>query len=565
MYNNKKELIDTIYHVQEIVNHLDIAIWSADVLQKKITFFSNTVRDIYEIESGDINFNTWKTFIHPDDFEDVLARQSVLEQGKALNHSYRIVATSGTVKWVKDQTVPIHDSAGNLVALLGAITDISETQSLYKKLGKMSYYNETTHLPNRSYGKKVLAKWIIEHQDSHTDFAVMCLDLDGFKRINDTFGQDIGDSVLKEFAHKLTLIVEPFGLTFHLGGDEFLILIEHQVHRYRYQEIAQQIIDKIEVPLIVDEYEFYLTASIGLSMFPEDGTDELTLKKNANIALNLAKELGKNNYQTYSSTMNIEMVRLYQFEGDLRKSIDKNELYLEYQPRIDTKTRRVNGAEALIRWKHSSLGIVSPGEFIPLAEKTGIIKPISDFVIKTVCEQIQQWKKAGLPFEYISINVSPTSFLRNDFISQFAEQLKKYQVPASMIEIEITEGILLYPTEVVDHQIKELIEMGTRIALDDFGTGHSSIHYLKRYPFSTIKIDRGFIKNLSENREDAVIVKSIIDMAKGLMKTVVAEGVETLEQYLLLKKYGCDEIQGYFFSRPIPPPKTEWYINDIHS
>lgn len=562
MFTNNQEVID-IHYLQQIVNHLDMAIWSADPLSQKVTFFSKAIRDLYEVEAEDIHFNTWKNFIHPDDLKDVLKRQDVLEQGNKLTHTYRIITASGNLKWVKDQTVPLLDKDGRLAALLGAITDITETHTLHEKLERMSYYNETTQLPNRFYSRKELSQWLSNYSGNGSHFGLMALDLDGFKRINDTFGQELADDVLKEFARKLTHIVGEDGIVFHLSGDEFLILLNPKERRSCYHEMAQHLINKIETPLLVQDYEFYLTASIGLSLFPEDGADELTLVKNANIALSLAKELGKNNYQTYSPRMNIEMVRLFQFESDLRKAIEKNELYLEYQPRIDAETKRVNGAEALIRWKHPKLGIVSPGEFIPLAEKTGIIKPISDFVIQTVCMQINQWRKVKLPLHYISINVSPMNFFRNDFIEQFACQLKKYDIPAHMIEIEITEGVLLYPSEAVENQIKSLREMGSPIALDDYGTGHSSIHYLKKYPFNTIKIDRVFIRNITDSNEDAVIVKSIIDMAKGLKKIVVAEGVETLEQYLLLKKYGCDEIQGYHFSRPVAAMKIEQYINDV--
>lgn len=561
---SKKDLIYNINRIKEIANYFDIALWATEGYADKNIFFSKALRDLYELESQNIDFNLWKTCIHPDDLDDVLIKQKNLSQGKKLIYTYRIITTSGTVKWVKDQTLPFQDNNGYVIALLGTVTDVSETQKLYKTLKKKSFYNEITDMPNRSYGRKKLASWIDEHHMVQEHFAIMTLDLDGFKRINDAFGQEIADEVLKKFAHKVKLLVGQCGLVFHLGGDEFLILINSKEEPDDYNKIAQQLIKKIEIPLLVNQYEFYLTASIGLSVFPKDGRDRLTLVKNANIALNLAKKLGKNNYQSYSSSMHIEMKSLFNLELDLRKAIDNEELFLEYQPRVSAKTKQVNSVEALIRWKHSNLGLVSPAEFIPLAEKTGIINSITDYVIKTVCKQIQQWKEIKIPIQYISINVSPMSFLRNDFIERFTKQLKKHSISGSMIELEITEGILLYPSEVVDNQINDLNAMGTRIALDDYGTGYSSVHYIKRYPFNTIKIDRTFIQNIIKHKADAVIVKSIIDMAKGLMKTVVAEGVETSEQYYLLKNYGCDEIQGYYFSRPISAIDTEKYIKNSH-
>ncbi|HEX7065440.1 MAG TPA: EAL domain-containing protein [Bacillales bacterium] len=548
----ERTFTETIKKMRNIINHLDIAIWAIDVQRDKVDFCSNAVRDLYGIGPEDIQTDTWKTLIHPEDLDEALVRQKKLLNGETIRHSYRIITPIGKVKWVKDHTIPIRDSRGNLVSLVGFVADISETKTLQDKLQQMAYYDELTQLPNRYYGRETIKEWIAKHQDENNIFALFYLNLDGLNRVNDAFGHEIGDQALRRTSEKLINVVEKNDVVCRIGGDEFIALIRREEKLDDYYQMAQKLIDVTQQPVNIEGYDIYVTTSLGISIFPLDSKNYPDLMKNARNALSRAKGYGKANYQVYSPQMNIESFKLFQLETDLRKAVDNQELYLEYQPRIHVRKQRALGAEALIRWNHPTWGVVSPAEFIPLAEEnSGINQKISEFVVQTACEQIKKWKKERTPFSFLSLNLSAKSFLKDNLVDQMEAYMNLYGVSPEFIELEITETSLLQPAEVVDNQLGRLKEMGVRIALDDYGTGYSSIHYLRKYPVDTIKIDRSFVQKITGHEEDAVIVKSIIDLAKGLRKKVVAEGVETREQFDLLKKYRCDEIQGYLFSKSI--------------
>ncbi|WP_368077925.1 putative bifunctional diguanylate cyclase/phosphodiesterase [Bacillus sp. NTK074B] len=316
-----------------------------------------------------------------------------------------------------------------------------------------------------------------------------------------------------------------------------------------------------EEPFFINGYELYVTASIGMTLYPIDGEDPETLMARADTALYRAKEMGKNNFQIYTPSMNIESFKVFQLEKDLRKAIKKDELLLHYQPKVDGRTGRLIGAEALIRWQHPEWGLISPHEFIPIAEENGLIIPITDWVIQTVCEKLREWESLQVPLIPISINMSPKRFLRNDWVETILNIIKETGVSPSLLDLEITESVLIQNEETFISSIERLKEIGIRFSLDDFGTGFSSLLYLKKFNVDTVKIDRSFIRDYL-NESDAEITKSIIRMAHGLRLTVVAEGVETKEQRMFLIEQECDMIQGYLFSKPVPPEDFQGFLLD---
>lgn len=454
-----------------------------------------------------------------------------------IQESYEIITTKDKEPFqFHSKHIPIMEEN----RLQGIITIVHQT-----------FLDGVTRVPNRQFGETEIKKWIESCQMESQTFAILYFNIDGFNRINSTFGYIVGDKVLKEVAQKVAILTREHGVLFRVDGDEFSVLIKQQEKITDYETLAQKVIDITKIPLYIEGYEIYFTLSVGISIFPRDGQTSVEIIKSARIALNRARELGKNKYITYSPSINMESFKTFQLESELRKAIVNRELYLDYQPRFNAITQEVCGAEALIRWKHPILGIISPGEFIPIAENSEVIQHISDYVIETVCKQIKEWKKNGVPCTPISINVSAVNFLKDNLADQIHTHLHTFGLSTSSIEIEITERALLQSFKIVEAQFARLINTGIKISLDDYGTGYSSIHYLREFPIDTIKIDRSFVQNIVQNRDDKVIVKSIIELAKGLHKTVIIEGVETKEQYEVVKKFGCCEIQGFLFSKPL--------------
>ncbi|MFS0647229.1 EAL domain-containing protein [Siminovitchia sp. 179-K 8D1 HS] len=419
------------------------------------------------------------------------------------------------------------------------------------KPNKYQQFDYLTGIQGYYYAKKYINQRLsrVNQQDT---FAFLYVNIDELDHVMDVYGLETGEKVAKSIVSHITGLYDDDDIVFRIEENTLGILLKRPVAPNHYISEAKKLINHIETPFNINHHDIHFTATIGGSVFPYDGKDFNTLFKKARIALKQAKELGNGNFQFYLPEMKTESLKKFELEADLLKAIQHGELYVEYQPKIDIHTQMAIGAEALIRWEHPVKGNVSPAEFIPAAEENGkIIQLIDDFVIRTVCRQIRQWKKEQVPFKKISINLSAKSFLKNDLIDRISHYLEEYSVNPSSIEVELTESSLLQSSELIRSQLAKLAEMGISIALDDYGTGFSSIHYLKKYPFHTIKIDRSFIHNIVHSAEDAMIVKFIIELSKGLRKKVIAEGVETSAQYQLLKKYGCNEVQGFLFSRAI--------------
>jgi polar amino acid transport system substrate-binding protein len=421
-------------------------------------------------------------------------------------------------------------------------------------LKQMASQDPLTRLRNRNAFIKDLDTWI---DGNNGMFAAYGLDLDSFQKMNDTLGHRIGNQVLEKTAQRLQKVVDGYGAVYRVGGDEFIALVKMGETIEPYVQLAQQMMDVVRKKLEVEEYEIFITTSVGLCFYPNDGEDPDALFQAVEVALSRAKELGKNNYQIYAPSMKRSMFKTHHLEKELREALKNDGLSIEYQPRIDTNTNKIVGAEALLRWNHPEWGTILPNEFIPLAEEGGLINEIGDWVIWKVCEQIHEWQSRNIEVPTISVNISAKRFLKKGLFETLLRAVSNYHICPSLLEVEITELSLLLLEDLVLEQWKKIQALGIRIALDDFGTGYSSINSLRRFPIDTLKIDRSFIQHLEQNGNDRIIIKALIEMAHAMGTSVVAEGVETKSQLRFLQKCQCDEIQGFLFSKALPSKEIE--------
>jgi diguanylate cyclase (GGDEF)-like protein len=460
-----------------------------------------------------------------------------------------------------------------LRARIRTITRLNRYRRLLESDEKLAYlanYDTLTHLPNRNLLLERLRQALARANRNHQHVTVLALDLDGFQMINDSLGHEAGDQVLCEMAQRLLDAVSSSGATVaRLSGDEFIIMGETNNLFKEINEMAQCLLDTISKPITIESHEMVITASIGMSIFPGDGKEAAILLKNADTALSRAKAAGKNTYQFFTIEMNKVAFERLMLENKLRKVLENEELRLYYQPQIDLKTGKMIGMEALLRWQHPELGIVSPDKFVSVAEDMGLIIPIGEWVLRTACQQNQAWREIGLPPMRISVNVSTRQFQQPHLLLETIKQaLTDSCLNPSYLELEITESILM--KEEGDNNkndvfsiLTELRKMGIQIAVDDFGTGYSSLSYLKRLPVTTLKIDRAFVRDLVTDKDDAAIVKAIIAMAHSLQLIVVAEGIEEKEHLSFLQQWDCEMGQGYLFSRPISTENMTELLHQI--
>jgi diguanylate cyclase (GGDEF)-like protein len=421
-----------------------------------------------------------------------------------------------------------------------------------RRVEYLAYHDSLTALPNRSLFNKLLSQAIRQAQRNDEGLAVAFIDLDRFKQINDTLGHEAGDTLLKEVASRLKACLRDSDTVARLGGDEFVVLLT-QLQQDRYAgTVAQKVITAIAEPFMLLGQEFRVTASIGISTYPADGRDEQTLTKNADIAMYQAKEDGKNKFQFYSEKLNANSLERLTLESSLRHALEREEFQLHYQAKWDIATGQITGMEALLRWQHPDLGMVAPMQFIPVAEATGLIVPIGKWVLHTGCLQNVAWHRQGLPRLNIAVNLTPRQFCDEHLIGDIVAVLKSTGMEASLLEIEIHESLLIRDIEKTLQTLTALKALGVKIAIDDFGTGYSSLSTLQRFPLDTIKIDRSFIRDITAQDANSNLTTAIIAMGRSLSLTVVAQGVETKEQAELLREHACDELQGFYFNKPLP-------------
>ncbi len=423
-------------------------------------------------------------------------------------------------------------------------------------------HDSLTDLPNRNLFMDRLQQAISKAQHHHRLVAVLFLDLDRFRNINDSLGHTAGDQLLQQLGERFRKTIREGDTIARFGSDEFVILLDDFDSDNSLSLVAQKILNSLAMPFEINSHEIFITASIGISISPHDGDDPDTLLRNADIAMCRARELGKNNFQYYSETMTAHVFEHLSLENSLRHALERNEFILHYQPQVDTRSGKIFGVEALLRWQHPELGLVMPNHFISLLEETGLIEPVGIWVLETACKQSRQWHQSGIGFVHMSVNLSSRQFNNRHFIASLQNIIKETQVNPQYLELELTESMLMRNTSSVVTALKNLNNLGVRFAIDDFGTGYSSLSYLRRFPIDTIKIDRSFIRDITYDTDDRAICSAIIGMTQSLSLNVIAEGVETHAQLDILKTKECHYIQGNVFSPAVPAAKMTQMLAD---
>ena len=433
-----------------------------------------------------------------------------------------------------------------------------------EKMRRLAYIDSLTGLPNRQSLDESLEDAIWLAAKEQQSLCIMYIDLDNFKRINDTLGHDFGDQLLKEISEKICHCVQkkssfPDALAhindievFRLGGDEFMILLKCTLHDDEVKVVAQSLVNCISELVSIDDYEVALTPSIGIAMYPRDGANVTELKKHADVAMYYAKSMGRRGYRFYAESLNENAMKFLQIEGCLRNALRNDEFMLHYQPQVCLKNNKIISVEALLRWKSPELGFVTPSDFIPVAEDSGLINELGEWVMRTACFQAKAWLDAGMQDFRVSVNLSSIQFKRASLVNMLKRALSDSGLPASLLEVELTESAVMNDVNQNITRLNQIRDMGVAISIDDFGTGYSSLSYLKKFPINTLKIDRSFITTIDSDPDDAAIVEAIIALASTLKLTVIAEGVETHGQLQTLNRFHCDIIQGFYFSKALP-------------
>lgn len=495
---------------------------------------------------------------------DICPLMDCVEFGKHSAAEHTHFTTGGEPRFVEVLTSPIRNPDGKIIQAIHIQRDITERRKSEEKIRSLAYYDNLTGLPNRSFHRELLARAIIMAKRNSRNMATMFLDLDGFKKINDSMGHDAGDELLRLTAQRLLSSLRGSdgiarvntdesanSVVSRLGGDEFIILLNEIAHQNDAVLVARRILKVFEQPFKLNEKEAYISVSIGISLYPMDGETAEELLKCADIAMYHTKTHGKNGYHFFSSAMNQTAVERLAIENDMHLALQNGDFLLHYQPKVCTQSRQLAGMEALVRWKHPQKGMIPPLDFIGIAEETGMIGPLGEWVLRKACQQNKIWQDLGLKHVPVSVNLSLQQIKNRSIVDVVRKILEETGLASNLLELEITESVAMHNPQKTITIIKELRDMGIRISIDDFGTGYSSLAYLRQLPLDTLKIDRSFVKDSSENPDDAVIVRTIIAMAHSLNLTVIAEGVETEGQYSFLRGLNCDEIQGYLFSRPL--------------
>jgi diguanylate cyclase (GGDEF)-like protein/PAS domain S-box-containing protein len=455
---------------------------------------------------------------------------------------------------------PLRDAAGQLYGYLSIVADISERKAAEKQIEFLAYHDALTSLPNRLLLQDRFEQAKAYAARANTKVALLFIDLDNFKSINDTLGHDSGDALLKQIATRLSSCVRDTDTISRQGGDEFLILLPDLVHADDTAPVLVKVMEQMQMPFHAQGQEISTSISMGVTIFPDDGTSFEVLLKKADMAMYKAKDDGRNTYRFYDEVMNVEAVEHLFIRNGLRRALDRNEFVLHYQPQIDLGHGAIIGVEALIRWNHPELGMVAPGRFISVAEESGLIVPIGDWVLREACRQAVAWQDDGLPELCMAVNLSAVQFKRGDVEQSVIHALEDSGFNPALLELELTESILIQNVEGVLASVKRLKLLGVKLSIDDFGTGYSSLSYLKRFDIDKLKIDQSFVRDLATDPDDAAIVRAIIQMARSLNLRTIAEGVETVEMLHQLRVFQCDEAQGYHFARPMPADEFAGYL-----
>jgi diguanylate cyclase (GGDEF)-like protein/PAS domain S-box-containing protein len=463
---------------------------------------------------------------------------------------------------VEDSAAPIFDKNGEVTGAVVTFRDVSETRAMADRMAHLAEHDYLTGLPNRLLLNDRLAQAVAYAERHHTQVAVLFLDLDNFKHINDSLGHSVGDKLLESVSKRLVAQVRHSETVSRLGGDEFVIMILEDSNAEHSTIAAEKVLRALAEPHVIAGNELHITTSIGISLYPADGQNVETLIKNADTAMYHAKKKGRNNFQFFNSEMNVWAVQRQVIEAELRKAIERNEFVLHYQPKIDLESGKVTGAEALVRWHHPQRGMIFPASFIPVAEDSGLIVTIGRIVLREACSQIKAWLNEGLETFVVSVNVSALEFRDKSFVQNVRQVLLESALEPRYLQLELTESVLMRNVDTSIPILHELKQIGVQLAVDDFGTGYSSLSYLSRLPIDVLKIDQSFVQRISADSGNGVIVSAVIGMGASLRQRVIAEGVETQEQLLFLNKHHCNEGQGFFFSAPVAAAEFGRYVRE---
>lgn len=544
------------------VEGADCGIWDWDI-ENNIYYFSPKWKSYLGYNDNEISntFEAWRDLLYLEDKNDAISKINdyISSNSNSYENTYRIVCKNGDYKWILSKAKAIRNIEGKIIRIAGSHTDITEHKLIQDRLNTLAYYDVLTGLPNRFLFQEKINEIInIRNKDNiNKKFALIYMDIDNFKHINDTMGHASGDLLLKYISNILKIHVKFPDFAARLSGDEFVIIFENIKDTQDIIHKIHILLDHLRKPWILDKQEFFISFSIGIAVYPEHGDNISALLKNSDIAMYFVKKNTKNNYCFYLSEMQEKSLEQIKIVNDLRHAIDNDEFSLFYQPIINLNDGRVIGVEALIRWFHPIRGMIPPMEFIPLAEEAGLIYDIEKWILKTALTQKKQWENMGYTHIKMSINISGKRVTSNGFINEIKQLLSKTKVKCDEIQFEVTETALMENLDASMKILREIKDMNINIALDDFGTGYSSLTYLKKLPIDVVKLDRKFIKSISQIGEDEVIVEYVIKLTHKLNLKIVAEGIEIKEQLAFLKANNCDYGQGYLFSKPITKEEIE--------
>ncbi|MGA3281768.1 MAG: EAL domain-containing protein [Smithella sp.] len=530
-------------------------------------FFNDSMCRITGCSKEELTGTNYRQFSDEENSKIVFqAFNRVYKTGESTEgFDWLIIRKDGSKRYIEASASLQKDAPDKPNGFKGVIRDITERKLIEQELNHMATHDVLTGLPNRLLFSQLLNHAIQTAHRNKKQLAVLFIDLDRFKIINDSLGHEAGDKLLQEIAQRFKHLLRAVDIVGRLGGDEFIILIEEVNELNQVANLAQKILSIAIQPMVLMGEECRVTASIGISIYPNDGQDEQSLMKNADIAMYFAKEEGKNNYQFYSKNIQSIANERLSIETNLRHALERNELFLNYQAKLDFKTRAITGVEALLRWNNPQLGSITPSQLMPVAEETGLIVPIGRWVLKTACIQNVAWQREGLPAICMAVNLSLRQLTDDNLLNDIKAALQESGLTPNLLELEITESMIMHNPQRLIEVLTKIREMGVRLAIDDFGTGYSSLAQIKNFPINTLKVDRSFIHNLPMDCDNKAITEAIIVMGKNLSLTVVAEGVETKEEENFLREQVCDAMQGFYFSKPIAPDQFADLLRKHHN
>ena len=540
--------------LRQMMENIEEVVWLTDASKSRMLYISPAYEVLWgrSCESLYADPAGWLDSIHPDDRQRVEQAAHSEQVSGSYDIEYRVIRRDGEVRYVHDRAFPIKDDRGEVYRIVGTAQDITPRKEQEAHIQYLAYHDSLTGLPNRTLVMDRLKHAIGKTERSEDMLAVLFLDLDRFKTINDTLGHPAGDSLLQQTAERLIQTLRGGDTISRVGGDEFLILLPELVGEEDAGHVAEKILAALARPFNIAGQNLHVRASIGISLCPRDDQRAETLVKYADTALYLAKEQGRNTFRYFSPELDASVHKRLILENDLRSAVERNQLQVFYQPLLNTASGVYSGAEALLRWQHPDLGLIRPDDFIPIAEDTGLIVSIGEWVLRTACLQARAWQDMGQSLFRVSVNLSRQQLEQAAFVDTVKQILQETQCPPSLLELEITESGAMHDPERAIVKLQSLSDMGITLALDDYGTGYSSLAYLKRFPLNRLKIDRSFVDGIPHDHDDMAIVKTTIVLAQQLRLQVVAEGVETESQRAYLQTLGCEELQGYLLARPMP-------------